>query len=242
MSWLCEPIAAILLALGLPCHKRSRRPTLPALATATVSSQLAGHVTVIAMEFLTIREAANRTGHSTHKIRRLIKAIATDPSHTDRSHIEPSPSDVERLTADDVQFTWRVTEELVRRELGDPVAVDSASRSATGGVGESGNVMVLLQRAMAAKEQAEARLFDQLKTKDEQIAGLQQTVASLNERLRESNLLMANVQKQLPSPKAEAKTDATSANRPRWQNTKPPAAAAPPKKPKSASLLRMLFG
>jgi len=46
---------------------------------------------------------------------------------------------------------------------------------------------------MYAKEQAEAKLFEHLKTKDDQIAGLQQTVTSLNERLRESNVFMASL-------------------------------------------------
>lgn len=150
------------------------------------------------MILLTIREAADATGHSTHKIRRLIKAIADDPKHPDRSHVEPSPTDVERLAAEGVQFTWRISEESVRRQLGDtpqPVA------NRESGAAESGDLFALLQRAMAAKDSAEAKLFDQLKTKDDQIAGLQQTVTSLNERLRESNVLMAAQQRQLPEGK-----------------------------------------
>jgi hypothetical protein len=150
------------------------------------------------MTLLTIREAADATGHSTHKIRRLIKAIADDPKHPDRSHVEPNPIDVERLLSEGVQFTWRISEESVRRQLGD-TPPPMASRES--GAAESGEMFALLQRAMAAKDSAEAKLFDQLKTKDDQIAGLQQTVTSLNERLRESNVLMASVQRQLPEGK-----------------------------------------
>ncbi len=144
---------------------------------------------------LTIREAAEQTGHSPHKIRRLIKAIADQPTDSDRSQIEPSAADVERLTAEGVQFTWRITAELVRRELGEAVTPANGENhsSASRGEGESSNLMDLLQRTIEAKEQAEARLFEQLRVKDEQIA-------ALHDRLRESNVLMQSLQKQLPEP------------------------------------------
>ena len=139
---------------------------------------------------LTIREAANQTGHSTHKIRRLIRAIADKPKHADRSHVEPSAADVQRLNTEGVQFTWRISEEIVRRQLGDaPVA--AAKGKPESGAGESAGTLSLLERAIAAHEKAAAQLFEQLKVKDDQIS-------ALNERLRESNLLMASLQKQLP--------------------------------------------
>lgn len=153
--------------------------------------ELAAYVT-LPIVLLTIREAAAKTGHSPHKIRRLIKAIAEQPVHVERSEIEPSPSDVQRLTMEGVQFTWRVSEELVRRQLGDtPIPSTAENDGSEGGGVESSNLLSLLQTALDAKEQAEARLFEQLRVKDGQIA-------SLNERLRESNLLMASLQKQLP--------------------------------------------
>ena len=175
---------------------------LAALASATLGGGVGCRGTLSAMAVLTIREAAETTGHSTHKIRRLIKAIGDDAGHSDRSLVEPSPADVERLNGEGVQFTWRIEEELVRRRLGDaPAATSSRTEE---GRGESGNVLALLERAMHAKEEAEAKLFEQLKTKDNQIAGLQQTVTSLNERLRESNVLMASLQRQLPEGKERA--------------------------------------
>jgi hypothetical protein len=54
-------------------------------------------------------------------------------------------------------------------------------------------VLAVLQRAIDAKEKVTAELFSQLRVKDEQIA-------ALNERLRESNVLMQSLQKQLPEP------------------------------------------
>jgi hypothetical protein len=152
---------------------------------------------------LTIREAADRTGHSTHKIRRLIKAIADQPNHPDRSQVEPNAADVQRLTAEGLQFTWRVTEELVRKELGDDAGTAETPRSEGSGAGDS-NLVALLQRAIEAKEQAEARLFEQLRVKDEQIA-------SLSERLRESHILLQSAQKQLAEPAKKSATTVESA-------------------------------
>lgn len=172
---------------------------------------------------LTIREAAEKTGHSPHKIRRLIKAIADAPTHPDRGEIEPSPSDVERLTAEGVQFTWRVTEELVRRELGDATATPAGEKSSAPGVGESPEWLAFMQRLTDAKEKAEERLFEQLRVKDDQLKAKDDQIAALNERLRESNLLMASLQKQLPEPAKKAASIAE------------PVVAATPKRPEKGS-------
>jgi len=144
------------------------------------------------MTFLTIREAAEKTGHSTHKIRRLVKAIADKPKNADRSYVEPSPADAERLNTEGVQFTWRITEEIVRRELGDAAAAAPGEKPERG-VGESAGALSVIERAMAAHEKAASQICEQLRVKDEQIA-------ALNERLRESNLLMGSLQKQLAAP------------------------------------------
>ena len=66
-------------------------------------------------------------------------------------------------------------------------------RREAGRGGKSSEVLSLLQRAIAAHEKAASQLVEQLKVKDDQIA-------ALNERLRESNLLMGSPQKQLPAP------------------------------------------
>ena len=158
---------------------------------------------------LTIREVAEKTGHSPHKIRRLIKAIADVPAHSDRSQIEPSVDDVASLTSAGVQFTWRVTEELVRRELGDAAPSSGDDRSAAPAAGESPDWISLMQRVTDAKEKAEERLYDQIRVKDDQLKAKDDQIAALNERLRESNFLMQSLQKQLPEPsKASAVVDA----------------------------------
>src|SRR5437667_4136833 len=120
------------------------------------------------MTLLTIREAANNTGHSTHTIRRLIKAIADKPKHAERSQVEPGPADVARLNAEGVQFTWRVSEEVVRGELGDVPPATAGDERPSAGAGDSSGSLSLLERAIAAHEKASAQLVEQLKVKDDQ--------------------------------------------------------------------------
>lgn len=174
---------------------------------------------------LTIREAAEKTGHSPHKIRRLIKSIADQPLHARRSEVEPSPADVVRLTAEGVQFTWRISEELVRLELGDAASTHAGEKPTAGG-GESAELLNLLQRVIDAKEKAEAGLFEQLRVKDAQIV-------ALNDRLRESNVLMASVQRQLaepPKPLAGVMEAATPASGKRSGKGIPPAVKKKPRR------------
>src|SRR5205814_5000342 len=105
--------------------------------------------------------------------------------------------------------------------------------SATAGEGESSGLMNLLQRAIDAKEKAEARLFEQLRTKDEQIA-------ALNERLRESNVLMQSLQKQLPEP-AKAPAAVVEAGIPPTAAKRPGKKTPPTPKPQKRGWLGTLF-
>lgn len=140
--------------------------------------------------------------------------------------IEPSAADVDRLTAAGVQFTWRVTEELVRRELGEPERPAESPASAAG-AGESPEWLSFIQRITDAKEKAEERLFEQLRVKDEQIAAKDTQIAELAARLRESNILMQALQKQLPEPTpAAAVTTASPSSVKRREKAKPTAAFA----------------
>lgn len=191
------------------------------------------------MTLLTIREAADRTGHSTHKIRRLIKAIADHPEHPDRGLIEPTPADVDRLTAEQVQFTWRISEELVLRMLGASPATTPARSDAVVGESSSGDAVALLQRALAAQEGITDQLIQQLKVKDSQIEGMQQFMHSLNERLRESNVLMASLQKQLPAPTEKGSDVSASKTSPSATARKGKAAGTTKSVPRRSWLAKM---
>ncbi|MBL9084976.1 MAG: hypothetical protein JNK76_24445 [Planctomycetales bacterium] len=186
---------------------------------------------------LTIREVAEKTGHSPHKIRRLIKAIADEPTHPDRSQIEPSVDDVASLTSAGVQFTWRVTEELVRRELGDAVPSSGDDKSGAPAAGESPEWLSLMQRVTDAKEKAEERLFEQIRVKDEQLKAKDEQIAALNDRLRESNFLMQNLQRQLPEPnKPVGPVDKTAGAKNRGEKK-----AGRPMRPRSPGWFRRLL-
>ena len=67
--------------------------------------------------FLTVKEAAVRTGKSPSSIRRVIYPIVHDDAHPDRSHIEPSPEDALKLRVQGENFAWRLSEELLQRTV-----------------------------------------------------------------------------------------------------------------------------
>jgi len=67
--------------------------------------------------FLTVKEASQLTGKSTSSIRRVIYPIIHDDGHADRPHIQPSVEEVRRLRMKGENFPWRLSEELLRREL-----------------------------------------------------------------------------------------------------------------------------
>lgn len=115
---------------------------------------------------LTINEAAKLTGYSDSKIRRFIHAIVADPDHPDRAEIDPCHEELQRLKGEGVQHTYRVSEELLRREFGRKASEDVTD--------DSSDDLISI-------------LHEQLIAKDKQIE-------MLSERIKESNLLNMNLQ------------------------------------------------
>lgn len=146
--------------------------------------------------FLTIKDASDKTGKSVSTIRRLVRDIVADDAHADRALIHPTPAEVKKLQAQEVQFAWKLSDELLMREFGSLETQTKTSK----GEGISGEVLGLLKEELQNKEK-------QLLAKDAQIEKLGAIVGSLNERLREGNVLMASLQKQLQIP-AQTKTAA----------------------------------
>jgi hypothetical protein len=101
----------------------------------------------------------------------------------------------------------------------------------------SGQRLAVAATKLVAQETVTERLLEQLRAKDAQIEGMQTFMQSLNERLRESNLLMASLQQSLPYPNPQktaedvasqfAQSDKTTAKpkttptrrRPNWLRT-----------------------
>ncbi len=142
--------------------------------------------------FLTISEAAEKTGRSLSTIRRLIKSIADDDAHADRSAITPSPKEVAAFKKKDENFAWKIREDVLLREF-------------KGALKE------------AKKETAEARgdilgiLQNELNLKNQQIEKQWEVIHALNDRLREGNILMGSLQKRLALPEPQESQDVVDA-------------------------------
>ncbi len=157
----------------------------------TVSS---AEATMEAMDtpFLTISEAAEKTGRSLSTIRRLIKGIADDDAHADRSAITPSPKEVVAFKKKDENFAWKIREDVLLREF-------------KGALKE------------AKKETAEAKsdilgiLQNELNLKNQQIEKQWEVIHALNDRLREGNILMGSLQKRLALPEPQESQDVVDA-------------------------------
>lgn len=139
------------------------------------------------MKFLTVKEAARLTNKSISTIRRIIYPILDDDQHPDRAHVEPNPEEARRLRADGVSFPWRISEELLRREIpDDPIPAGGrggdAAKRATAGDGH-GELIQMLRR--------------ELDIKNSQIERQAELLSQLGERIRESNILMGTLQNRL---------------------------------------------
>lgn len=147
--------------------------------------------------FLTVKEAARLTGKSPSSIRRVIYPILENDAHPDRMHIEPSVEDVLKLRMKGENFAWRLSEELLRREV--PLDTGTEKGSATAsprqGASAEGELLAMLRRELDIKNQ-------QITQQAEIIAKQMELVTGLGERLREGNLLLANLQQRLALPPA----------------------------------------
>jgi hypothetical protein len=143
--------------------------------------------------FLTVKEAALRTGKSVSSIRRIIYPVLEDDQHADRNHIEPSVDEARRLRADGTSFPWRLSEELLRRSISitnetGSHAADSAHRLPNGD-GQL-ELLAMLRRELDIKNQ-------QILQQSELIAKQVELLGGLGERIRESNILIGSLQKHL---------------------------------------------
>ena len=153
--------------------------------------------------FLTVKEAAEQTGKSPSSIRRIIYPIIHDDQHADRPHIEPTIEQVQDLRMKGENFAWRLSEELLAREIGAKAPeVGSIKSAPLLGVDPSLRELVALLRDQLQQS------HEQLIVKDQQIASLSDITKSLNDRLREGNILMGSLQQQfaLPTGKARAQS------------------------------------
>ena len=142
--------------------------------------------------FLTVKEAANLIGKSPSSIRRIIYPIIEADQHTDRLHIQPSIDDVIQLRGKGENFAWRISEELLRREVPEEAAREQGSERP--GTRESHDahveLLALLRQELAIKNQ-------QITQQGEMLARQMELINGLSERLREGNILIGSLQQRL---------------------------------------------
>ncbi len=137
--------------------------------------------------FLTVKEAVARTGLSDSAIRRVIYPILKADKHSDRHLIEPNPVDARALRVKGENFAWKISEELLDREMQERVKKVKPDPRA-GGAASVGNEHLLAMLQMLQKE---------LDIKNQQIESQTQLLKGFSERMHEGNVLIGSLQKQL---------------------------------------------
>jgi len=196
--------------------------------------------------FLTVKEAATLTGKSPSSIRRVIYPVVRDDKHPDRHHVQPSIEDVLQLRLKGDNFAWRLSEEMLRREIPvEPAAERDATPLSRIAPGEGRELLSMVQAELAIKN-------GQITQQGELIAKQMELISGLSERLREGNILIGSLQRQLQLTDGQKWQPTTSvpatksASPPRErQNAKKvpptPTKKAAPVPPKKKSLFARLF-
>jgi hypothetical protein len=143
-------------------------------------------------QHLTVSEARKFTGKSDSTIKRLIRDVVLEAQHPERSFILPSHGEVERRKKAKEPYVWKIDRELLRRRFGvggQTTDVEESPRQVTGGR-ERDIVLQVLREQLQSKDDQLRTLEGQLDRKDEQIS-------NWNERMRESNILMKELQQRL---------------------------------------------
>jgi hypothetical protein len=143
-------------------------------------------------QFLTVKEAARSTGKSPSSIRRIIYPILETPAHPDRPHIQPTLEEVQQFRLKGENFAWRISEELLRREVHtESAAVKGTERPGGRSLHESeAELLSMLRKELDVKNMQITQQAQMLATQMELINGL-------SERLREGNVLIGSLQQQL---------------------------------------------
>ena len=150
--------------------------------------------------FLTVKEAATLTGKSSSSIRRVIYPVIEHDQHADREHIAPSVEEVKQLRMKGENFAWKISEELLRREVPMETETDTGSKTSNPKQGSDGNseLLAMLRRELDIKN-------NQITQQSEMISKQMELISGLSERLREGNILMGSLQQQLTLPEGSSR-------------------------------------
>jgi len=134
---------------------------------------------------LTIAEAVEKTGRSASTIRRIIRTVTDTPDHPDRDGIEPGLKEVAAYKKKGENFTWKIREDVLMKQC------DTAPKEAKKFTAERTEIVHMLQKELTLKNQQIEKQLD--------------VIQSLNERIREGNILMGSLQKHLSLPEGDTK-------------------------------------
>ena len=145
--------------------------------------------------YLTVKEAAALVGKSPTSIRRvIIYPILETENHPDRVHIWPSVEEVTALRVKGESFPWKLTEELLLRMVPPETTAERKENAARpNSTSAEGELLAMLRGELAIKNQ-------QIAQQAELISKQADLVSGLSERIREGNVLMSQLQKQLALP------------------------------------------
>lgn len=156
------------------------------------------------VQFATVAEARKLTGKSESTIKRLLREIVADPQHPDRGSIHPGHQDVERLRASGEPYVWMIDEALLLRRFPPKLAESPEVSNSAPNKPSVELVIQVLQQQLGSKDVQIRSLEKQLDRKDDQII-------NLNERQRETNILMRQLQERLAlAPPLENFSDAAT--------------------------------
>ncbi|MBI2806042.1 MAG: hypothetical protein HYX68_13765 [Planctomycetes bacterium] len=189
--------------------------------------------------FLTVKEAAQLTGKSPSSIRRVIYPIIKNDTHADRGQIQPSVDDAMQLRVKGENFAWRLSEELLRREVPADTEQGSAApgSSAKSAAHGDGDLLAMLRGELEIKNK-------QIGQQSELISKQMELISGLSERLREGNVLIGSLQQHLALPDARGGSQPITAKTKRAPSTEPEKGSTVPAKtpkPKKGFLAR-IFG
>lgn len=148
-----------------------------------------GTLEAMTIPYLTIGEAAKKTCRSPSTIRRIIRSITDGQSNEYRSGIEPASKAVEAFKKKGENFTWRIREDILLKNMSSALKEEEKSSA----------------RFSSKMEKDVLQIFRQeLDRKNRQIDKQWEVIQSLSDRLREGNILMGSLQQRLALPAADS--------------------------------------
>jgi hypothetical protein len=168
--------------------------------------------------FLTVKEASQRTGKSPSSIRRIIYPMIKNDAHPDRNQIQPSIDEAMALRMKGENFAWRLSEELLLREM--PPETESANASPAASAKSAAHADAELLAMLRGELEIKNRQIGQ---QSELISKQLDLISGLSERVREGNVLIGSLQQHL------ALTDGRAGNQPITAKTKRASSTEPEK-------------